>query len=428
MIRYSLTLAVSVVALTGFASAPAHAGFDWVPPAPVAQPATPSNVAPENVAMPPVDAAPIAVTSEPMVIDAPKDVAVVPVMPETTEAALSEKKEKAALSTPPAMTEPVIATTTQAEPVKITSTPSDRPSAKQDRKTAVYPPPYNAPAAPLAGNRLSATGLVMPTPSATPMPVVATASPRSDDVTWNKRPVTDATEPVISSAPVSVEPKPALDAPIVSTPASSPVMYGAIDGFGKNIPLSLALEQVVPKDYTLVYAAKPDLNTIVSWTGGRSWNAVLSDMLYAHGFRAVITDKTVKIVSASSVPEEKVVPTKPVKEAAVTTPAPKAPATTATFDATKVDIFSARAGESVQDVLAKWTAQSNVQLYWQADQTYTLKQPVSFNSTFPRAVEQLLNIFHDQAGRPIAKLHPNAPQGPAVLAIESAKEQTLSLQ
>ncbi len=55
-------------------------------------------------------------------------------------------------------------------------------------------------------------------------------------------------------------------------------------GFGADLPLGLALSQVIPSNYSPSYMKGVDAGALVSWNGGKPWNEVLKDMLKEQGF------------------------------------------------------------------------------------------------------------------------------------------------
>ncbi len=106
-----------------------------------------------------------------------------------------------------------------------------------------------------------------------------------------------------------VMPRPAAVAPAAynnAAVASAPVPRGPnagqfadAVGFGRDLPLALALSQVVPPEYSFSFANNVDAGETVSWQGGKSWDAVLNDMLAPHGLRAIISGNQVTIQSAA---------------------------------------------------------------------------------------------------------------------------------
>jgi Toxin co-regulated pilus biosynthesis protein Q len=414
MTRKAAILTVSVLSLMA-ADMPAYAGFEFVPPVRV-ETAPAKDAAP--VAMPPVEMVSPTVAAAPVT---------------AVEKQVPAVSSTASMPTPvaDALKDLPIVTRAQAPaPAAVTVLPSrtEPVSVAQDRQRAVYPPPGNSAAAPLARNAVSETGLKMPTPiverQARPV-----ENPPATPIIWNETvPAVPASvmtdEQVMPSLPVTADTAPTKMASISTT-------YAPIEGFGDTIPMAVAFDQIVPKDFQVVYQDKPEAATLVSWSGGRPWNDVLSDMLYAHGYRAVFKDKTVTILKAgSSAPSQpKANDANAITPAAGMMTAPAAstqtvaltPKTSTGFDPARTEIFSARAGESVQDVLSRWSDQAKVQLYWTADRNYTLREAVAFNGTYSVAVKRLLDLFGSDSNRPVAKLHPNLPDGPAVLSVETAK-------
>jgi hypothetical protein len=85
--------------------------------------------------------------------------------------------------------------------------------------------------------------------------------------------------------------------PMQATPIGG---FSEAVGFGRDLPLALALSQVVPSDFTHSYGANVDPGVTVSWEGGKPWNQVLNEMLAPQGMQAVIRGNQVIIQSAYS--------------------------------------------------------------------------------------------------------------------------------
>ena len=71
-------------------------------------------------------------------------------------------------------------------------------------------------------------------------------------------------------------------------------------GFGRELPLALALSQVVPSEFTHSYAQGVDSGVSVSWEGGKPWNVVLNEMLRPVGMIASVQGKAVSIQPLAS--------------------------------------------------------------------------------------------------------------------------------
>lgn len=71
--------------------------------------------------------------------------------------------------------------------------------------------------------------------------------------------------------------------------------YNDAVGFGKDIPLSIALMQIVPEGYEARLPNASLENSIISWEGGKPWNQVLNDVLRPLGYAASIQGSRVMI-------------------------------------------------------------------------------------------------------------------------------------
>lgn len=118
----------------------------------------------------------------------------------------------------------------------------------------------------------------------------------------------DAVAPVESMALTPVPggepaPLPLMGAPKVSraeAPINNAQAFQEIVGFGRELPLALALSQVVPPEYSYAFAQNVDTGATVSWEGGKPWNVVLNDMLEDAGLKATIKDGRVMVTSQNS--------------------------------------------------------------------------------------------------------------------------------
>ncbi len=331
----------------------------------------------------------------------------------------------APLPPPSQVVEPIV--TAEPTPAQVGITPTTA-------RRAAYPPPGNIAARPLVGMGASLPKTIPMAQPARQMPARIDPAPA---------PVALSVDDIMPKSP---------------TAAASTTMDAAatarIDGFGQNIPLSVAIEQIVPPDYRVAYQNQPDMNKIVSWTGGRPWAKVLEDMIYAHGYRVQVgTDRVVTIASVGTAPQpmpafEPIVAapapmpapqvlsyadadqlasqlrpismTRPTDVSdTVPTPPPEAsvtavpldatapalvPEATTAFDPARVDIFSGRTGEPVRAVLARWGRIAGVDTDWQVSRDMMMPQSFAVNTTFARAVDKLMALVWTNADRPAASL------------------------
>ena len=92
--------------------------------------------------------------------------------------------------------------------------------------------------------------------------------------------------------------------PVPVTSDSGPISTSAhevVQGFGSDLPLALALQQVVPASYAYSFADDINPGLRVSWNGGKPWDQVVSDMVAPMNMSARVDDNTVRIEKASAV-------------------------------------------------------------------------------------------------------------------------------
>lgn len=139
-------------------------------------------------------------------------------------------------------------------------------------------------------------------PAAMPAPVHA-APVHAAPVTMSPSPVDEMPAPV-TAAPATTWTPPANNdvavAPVQSEPAGD-----LLSGFGSDVPLVIALQQIVPPGYQYSFASGVNPGVSVSWEGGKSWQQVLADTLAAHGLGYRLQNNTVVIGNyASDVPAQ----------------------------------------------------------------------------------------------------------------------------
>lgn len=104
------------------------------------------------------------------------------------------------------------------------------------------------------------------------------------------------------------------NAPLAAAPqapsAAAPVQYDVVEGFGSDVPLALALRQVVPAGYAFSFGQNVNPGYRVSWSGGKPWNEVIRDMIADLNYKVQIGTKTVFIssmeTSALQIPETEI--------------------------------------------------------------------------------------------------------------------------
>lgn len=261
------------------------------------------------------------------------------------------------------------------------------------------------------------------------------------------------TPPVLSSAPPANYSQ---SAPLTEKQGSA--AYQDAIGFGRDLPLPLAVSQIVPPDYAFNFAGNINAGDTVSWEGGKPWNVVLSDALAAIGATAQIDDARKEItINAGGGSVAAISPSPaaaPVQQASLTPPPPSSAAAivvplmerhvsevavvpptmvsaagakvslsglnnVAVLDPAAEHLWEAVRGTTLRDILTNWSSQAGVELFWSSDYDFPVESSIRIKGTYEEAVQTLLNGLRDAQPRPIGRLHPNLPEGPSVLVIET---------
>lgn len=120
-----------------------------------------------------------------------------------------------------------------------------------------------------------------------------------------QRPSMPAPAPIFAARRSPVTPDAPAPMPVLAVPSQAAPMaqnntgFGEAVGFGRDLPLALALSQVIPAEYSYAFGQNVNVGTTVSWQGGKPWNQVLDEMLAAAGMRAVIQNGQVTIQNAN---------------------------------------------------------------------------------------------------------------------------------
>ncbi len=88
------------------------------------------------------------------------------------------------------------------------------------------------------------------------------------------------------------------------------------------------------------------------------------------------------------------------------------------FDPKKIINFQAKSGQTVRNVLEKWSSQANIQVYWETPYDFPIEKSIDLTGTYPMAVQALLGRYEDRTPKPTVKLHPNWPHGPSILTVK----------
>ncbi|MGB0720059.1 MAG: hypothetical protein ACPGRX_06275, partial [Bdellovibrionales bacterium] len=325
MSRFRILFALGFIV---FNTGAAQAGFEWVPPANEPADAPRSYAAPAPVISTPIE--PAVVQQQPVYVPppvmAPKPEPVdSPFMPLPSAAPPQQSQQLGPTYAAPAAE--------SFEPIKRESIRDPQPSFAADMP---------APTSIFAQTRVPETTIGVPapqveayTPPEPPSPaIVRTDIPVAPPVaTFSPAPAPRTSLVLPKDTPADVMQKaqngtqlqirpfpsqqdlsttqmvpPAMNAPAAVPAYTQPQVFEEAVGFGSDVPLVLALRQVVPADYSYSFGPSVNPGYRVSWIGGQGWDRVVADMIAPLGYRVSIQGKTLHIYMDGAVPMRQVVP------------------------------------------------------------------------------------------------------------------------
>ena len=266
--KFLSTTCLSVLALSVLTvSQPARAGFEWTPPeqtqtVPIPEP-TP-QAAPEDSALPMVE--------DMEVLDLPNRAPVVHASPEDT---ITEPRIKVKVLNQEPQDEPDVEDMSAPEPEVVEYQPvpkkimTPEPVVEEEPEVDVSMP-------------------VIEEPEPEPEPYVP------EVVQEENKGIKINPYPLQGDKVVDEEPE------TVAVEAHDPINWNqtkfeVIEGFGSDIPLAIALRQVVPPHYAFSFGEGVNAGYLVSWEGGKPWNEVLSEMLDPLQLKASIHGKVLNV-------------------------------------------------------------------------------------------------------------------------------------
>ncbi len=117
---------------------------------------------------------------------------------------------------------------------------------------------------------------------------------------------------------MNIPEEPALT-PIDVQPADQDQSQDTIMGFGTDMALAIALAQITPPEYSYAYNTGVNPGLLVSWSGGQSWQAVLTKMIAPHGLAAIIEGRIIHIKPMTTMMNQTIEP----QTTPIISPAPK---------------------------------------------------------------------------------------------------------
>ncbi len=196
-------------------------------------------------------------------------------------AAAAMPSAEAMINGMPSMTAPreTITTTTAVVPPVVTAPVVETPVAAAEAP-AQAPVQIAAPA--------EAPVVPMLSPATVPLQASVTAPVQLAPATSPTPAATASTVSMVTGQPIETTATAAAAAPAMDT-------QKVIDGFGKHVPLVIAMRQILPSGYGFAHGSGVDLTAAIDWNGGRPWPQVLAEAISPIGLTASVMGETVMI-------------------------------------------------------------------------------------------------------------------------------------
>jgi hypothetical protein len=241
-----------------------------------------------------------------------------------------------------------------------------------------------------------------------------------------------------------------IEAPAVSSSSSSSCC-DVVQGFATEVPLALALRQVLPQGTNFSIDQNIDMDTVVSYKGGKSWRETVRQMLGPVGLVAREQGSTLIVSHAGTVSASSLAPAASSGATTVAVPTSKGPvvdsgpggsmpstgsgggrriattvhsntiqaAMTPSYNVSSPDGWSAQRGDTLRKVLSEWCRRGGIELQWLAEYDYPMEASVHFSGGFEDAVRALLAGFENAHPQPVAELHANPNAGQRILVVQA---------
>ncbi len=192
-----------------------------------------------------------------------------------------------------------------------------------------------------------------------------------------------------------------------------------IQGFGNDVPLVLAIRQIIPTNRAFAFDKGVNLSKKISWNGGDGWDKILSDTLAKAQLRAYERDGII-IIAPASVITSKAVAT-PSSAKYIKLPEPPQYTEIKTVDIVQqnenMPIWQAHKGQTLNNIIKLWSERENVQILWNTNYDYRLHKNLKLTGTYEDALASLLDEFAELRPQPYGKLSKDE-NGQRILTID----------
>ncbi|MBB3923918.1 toxin co-regulated pilus biosynthesis Q family protein [Xanthomonas arboricola] len=166
-------------------------------------------------------------------------------------------------------------------------------------------------------------------------------------------------------------------------------------GFGRELPLSLVIKQIVPTDWETVFAKSVQGTKPVSWRGGKTWTEVLSDVALQEGVYADVDWDKRKVTLLQN--------QSPVVAASPKTGSTKGASSdvgSVHAEAPSKKTWVAENGTSLRYSVTEWSKRAGWTVVWDAEVDYPIAGTLTYEGDFVDAVAGIFRA-HSRSAIPL---------------------------
>lgn len=196
--------------------------------------------------------------------------------------------------------------------------------------------------------------------------------------------------------------------------AAHPAAAQNVDGFGRDIPFSLAVRQIAPAGAKISFGNGVDVRERVTWEGGDDWHRVLDAVATSRGYVVTYAGRGVRITRQGD-PNPPIEPARAVQQVAAAgqggivfvpyrgpgpapVPGPGGPPAGAgwkPYGAAPAPVAAPAAWRAEKDVslrgiLETWGARAGWSVVWKSQYEYRLQAGAAFAGDFVQASGELI--------------------------------------
>jgi len=157
-----------------------------------------------------------------------------------------------------------------------------------------------------------------------------------------------------------------------------------VEGFANDVPMELALRQVVPEDWVMLFTQDVDKNQKVTWFGGKPWANILKNISESNSVNFEIQSDSRKILveNAGGSKAGKVVF--------------KTGVSSSTNYQMKAKVWQINKDQYLSEALSGWARSVGWNLHWDLERDFIIEHPARFNGTLMQAIEELISSYQLQ--------------------------------